>query len=124
MSTLYERLGGEAAMQAAVETFYRRMLLDDRVSRFFDTVDMDGQIAKQKAFLTMAFGGPAHYSGKELADGHAHLIEKGLDDTHVDVVLEHLAGTLEELGVDADTVSETIAIAESTRDSVLGRVTS
>jgi len=124
MSTLYERLGGEPAVQAAVETFYRKMLLDDRVARFFDTVDMDGQLLKQKAFLTMAFGGPAEYSGKDLAEGHAHLLEKGLDDRHVDVVLEHLAGTLRELGVAEELVTETVGIAESTRDDVLGRAAS
>ncbi len=124
MSSLYERLGGEPAIRAAVETFYRKMLVDDRVGRFFDSVDMDGQIEKQAAFLTMAFGGPAEYSGKDLAEGHAHLLSQGLGDEHVDVVLEHLAATLRELGVGEDLVKETLNVAETTRDSVLGRPTS
>jgi ferredoxin-NADP reductase len=54
--TLYPQLGGEAAVDAAVDVFYRKVLSDDRVSRFFDDVDMYRQIAKQKSFLTMVFG--------------------------------------------------------------------
>ena len=56
--TLYEQLGGQPAVDAAVDLFYRKVLTDDRISRFFVDVDMDKQIAKQKAFLTMVFGGP------------------------------------------------------------------
>ena len=63
------QLGGEAAVDAAVDVFYRKVLSDDRVSAFFDDVDMDQQIAKQKAFLTMVFGGPVAYSGTTCAPG-------------------------------------------------------
>ena len=56
MSTLYEQLGGEGAVDAAVNLFYRKVLADSRIARFFDDIDMDEQIVKQKAFLTMTFG--------------------------------------------------------------------
>jgi len=121
VTSLYERLGGEPAVSAAVEIFYRRMLTDDRVARFFDGVDLDGQIAKQKGFLTMAFGGPHHYTGKDMRAGHAHLVARGLNDEHVDVVIEHLGATLIELGVGGADVEAVAAIANSVRDDVLGR---
>lgn len=50
MSSLYERIGGDAAVNAAVDVFYRNVLNDDRISSFFDDVDMDRQAAKQKLF--------------------------------------------------------------------------
>ena len=50
--TLFARLGGQNAVNAAVDIFYRKMLTDDRVSHFFDDVDMEKQIQKQKGFLT------------------------------------------------------------------------
>ncbi|MEP6961145.1 MAG: group 1 truncated hemoglobin, partial [Acidobacteriota bacterium] len=62
-ATLYEQIGGPAAVEAAVDAFYRKVLVDDRIARFFEGLDMDLQRAKQKAFLTMAFGGPHNYSG-------------------------------------------------------------
>ena len=118
---LFEQLGGQAAVEAAVDAFYRKVLADDRVSHFFEGVDMDKQRAKQKAFLTMAFGGPHNYTGKDMRDGHAHLVRMGLNDTHVDVIIELLGGTLRDLGVKDDLINQVAAIAESTRNDVLSR---
>lgn len=121
MSSLYDRLGGAAAADAAVDIFYRKVLADDRINGFFDSVDMEAQAAKQKAFLTMVFGGPNAYTGKDMREGHKHLVAKGLNDSHVDAVIEHLGATLKELGVaDAD-IAEIAAIANSARDDVLNR---
>lgn len=120
-TTLYERLGGEPAVNTAVDIFYRKVLSDYRINRFFDNVDMEKQAAKQKAFLTMAFGGPHHYSGEDMRKGHAHLVKMGLDDSHFDVVVENLIATLEELNVPQELITEVVAICETTRNDVLGK---
>src|SRR3954451_17682304 len=96
--SLYQQLGGEPAVDAAVDVFYRKVLSDDRVSSFFDDVDMDRQIAKQKAFLTMVFGGPVAYTGKDMRSGHAQMVARGLNDSHVDAVIELLGQSLREVG--------------------------
>jgi hemoglobin len=119
--SIYDRIGGEAAVDAAVDVFYRKVLADDRINQYFEGVDMTTQAAKQKAFLTMALGGPHNYTGKDMRDGHAHLVAKGLNDTHFDAVMENLGATLTELGVPADLIGEAAAIAESTRNDVLGK---
>jgi hemoglobin len=121
MATLYEELGGEPAVEAAVDIFYRKVLVDDRISRFFDDIDMDVQAAKQKAFLTLVLGGPASYSGRDMRQGHLRLVERGLNDSHVDAVLELLGQTLAELGVSAEKIGKVAAIANSVRDDVLNR---
>ena len=118
---LFEQLGGAAAVNAAVDIFYRKVLADDRVSRFFEGVDMDKQATKQKAFLTMAFGGPHNYTGKDMRVGHAHLLKMGMNDSHVDAIIEILGGTLKEMGVADNLIAQVAAIAESTRNDVLGR---
>jgi hemoglobin len=119
--SLFEQLGGEAAVDAAVEVFYKKVLEDHRIYRFFDNVDMEKQAAKQKAFLTMAFGGPSHYSGKDLRAGHAKLVKMGLDDSHFNAVLKNLEATLIELGVEKELVEQVNALAETTRHDVLGK---
>ena len=121
MTTLYERLGGAPAMEAAVDIFYRKVLSDDRISRFFEDVDMERQAAKQKAFLTMVTGGPANYTGQDMRRGHAHLVAQGLNDDHFDAVVELLAGTLAELGANSADIAEVGALANSVRDDVLNR---
>lgn len=119
--TLFEQLGGTAAVEAAVDNFYRKVLSDDRVAHFFEDVDMERQRGKQKAFLTMAFGGPHNYSGKDMRAGHARLVAMGLNDSHFDAIVELLGGTLKEMGVKDELIGQVAAIAESTRADVLGK---
>lgn len=121
VKTLFERLGGAAAVNAAVDIFYRKVLSDERVAHFFDNVDMDRQIAKQKGFLTMAFGGPNNYTGLDMRNGHKHLVARGLNDSHVDAIIELLGATLKELGVADRDIQEVAAIANSVRNDVLNR---
>ena len=119
--SLFKRLGGQNAVNTAVDIFYRKMLSDSRVSHFFDDVDMDQQIIKQKGFLTMVFGGPNKYEGKDMREGHRHLIKRGLNDTHVDIVIEHLGDTLRELNANEEDIKKVAEIANSVRDDVLDR---
>ena len=119
--TLYERIGGEPAVNAAVDIFYRKVLGDYRINRFFDNTDMEEQIAKQKAFFTMAFGGPNNYTGKDMRAAHARLVKMGLDDSHFDAVMDHLGAAMTELNVPAELIAEAAAIAESARRDVLGK---
>ncbi len=121
MPSLYERLGGAPAVEAAVDIFYRKVLQDERINRFFDDVDMERQAGKQKAFLTMVFGGPNNYTGQDMRRGHAHLLERGLNDSHVDAVIELIGQTLQELGVPQADIAEVAALANSVRDDVLSR---
>lgn len=117
--SLFTEIGGEGAVDAAVDVFYRKVLKDERISRFFEGVDMEKQAAKQKAFLTMAFGGPHNYTGADMRKGHAHLVAQGLNDMHFDAVVENLAATLTELGIAPDLIAQVAVVAESTRNDVL-----
>jgi hemoglobin len=118
-TSLYDRVGGSAAVAAATELFYRKVLADPLLADYFDDVDMDHQIAKQEAFLTMAFGGPNAYTGRDLRSAHAGLA--GIGDQHVDRVITHLAQTMRELGVSEADIDAAGAIASSVRDDVLNR---
>jgi hemoglobin len=120
-TSLFERLGGQSAVNQAVDIFYRKILQYERVSYFFDDIDMDKQILKQKGFLTMVFGGPNQYTGKGMREGHRHLLAIGLNDSHVDIVIEHLGATLKELGANESDIAEVAAIANSVRSDVLDR---
>lgn len=121
MPSLFQRLGGESAVHEVVETFYRKVLMDARISEFFDDVEMDRQMLKQQAFLTMVFGGPSAYTGKDMRAGHKHLVARGLNDSHVDAVIEILGEALAEHGVAGSDIAEVAGIANSVRDDVLSR---
>lgn len=114
--SVFEKIGGAPAVDAAVDIFYRKVLSDDRISEFFDTVDMEAQHAKQKAFLTMAFGGPNEYTGKDMREAHKHM---NLTEEHFTAVAECLVGTLQELSVPQELIDEVVTIAVSVKDDVL-----
>ncbi|MEZ0139812.1 MAG: group 1 truncated hemoglobin [Candidatus Reddybacter sp.] len=118
MIAVYDGIGGEAAVDAAVDIFYRKVLADKRVNEFFTTVDMEAQREKQKAFLTMAFGGPNNYTGKDMREGHKAM---NLNEGHFNAIAESLEATLEELSVPQASIDQILAIVATTKDDVLNR---
>ena len=48
-------------------------------------------------------------------------LKKGLNNSHFDAVMEDLGAALNELNVPDELIAEAAAIAESTRNDVLGR---
>ncbi|HRX53146.1 MAG TPA: group 1 truncated hemoglobin [Verrucomicrobiales bacterium] len=118
-ASLYQQLGGKAAIDAAVDLFYTKVLVDARVKHFFDDVNMDRQRRKQKTFLSYALGAPIKYEGKDMRTAHANLPD--LNDSHFNAIAEHLKATLEELKVNQDLITKVLAVVETTRDDVLNR---
>jgi len=117
--SLFERLGGDAAVEAAVDNFYAKIMADASLRPFFAGVDMDRQSFMRRIFLTAAVGGPQGYSGKSLRAAHKPLAEeKGLGEAHFAAVAVHLQATLEELNVPVAEIQEVMTIAASTHDDV------
>jgi hemoglobin len=119
--SLFERIGGEAAIMAAVDRFYEKVTADELTRPFFIGLDLAAQTRKQVSFMAWAFGGPAEYKGRDLRTAHAGLVARGLNDAHFDAVAGHLKSTLAELGVASDLIDEALGIVGSVRDQVLGR---
>lgn len=105
-SSLYERLGGAPAIDAAVDAFYERVLADESVAPFFQGVSMPRQIKQQKAFFTTALGGPAIYKGRDMKEAHDHL---AIQEKHFGSIAQHLIATLQALGVGQELIDEVIA---------------
>ena len=114
--TLFDQLGGAAAVDAAVDIFYRKVLGDDRISHYFEAVDMSRQREKQKAFLSFAFGGPSPYAGASIREAHARM---KLTEADFNAVMEHLGATLAELKVPPALIQEAAGIALSVKKDVL-----
>lgn len=116
--SLYQKLGGKAAMEAAVDAFYVKVLADDRVKHFFDDVSMDKQRRKQKEFLSAAFGGPLPWTGKDMRKAHEGM---GLSEAHFNAIAENLVNTLKDLKIKQELIDQVVAVALTTKDDVLGR---
>ena len=60
-ASLYDQLGGGVAVKGVVDDFYRRVLSEPAMARFFDGVDMAKHRRKFLLFVTYALGGPDEY---------------------------------------------------------------
>jgi hemoglobin len=107
--SVYDAIGGRAALVAAVDDFYGRLLADPALGPFFPR----GAGARHRAFVVTilgeALGGPERYRGPDLAGAHRGL---GISDTHFDRAAAHLYATLDGLGVPrrlADHIVGTVA---------------
>lgn len=116
--SLYQKLGGWAAIDAAVDAFYVKVLADNRVKHFFDDVSMPKQHRKQKEFLSYALGGPLPWTGKDMRKAHEGM---GLKEEHFNAIAENLVATLKDLKVSQELIDQVIAVVATTKDDVLGR---
>lgn len=107
--SLYERLGGEAAILALVDAFYARVLNDPELAPFFAAVPLDRLRRMQHEFFCAALGGPLEYSGRSIALVH---FGRGIERRHFARFVGHLLATLRDRGLeeaDADAVIRKIS---------------
>ncbi len=119
--TLFEEIGGKNAVELAAIKLYYHISEDERINQFFKDIDMKTQSTKMTAFLTYIFGGPSLYTGRNMRKSHKSVVAKGLNDEHVDAMLENVHTTLNEMGIAPELQKQVLAKLEKHRDDVLCR---
>jgi len=69
--TLYDRLGGKAAITAVVDQFVTNVADDKRINARFSTTDIPRLKKNLVDQVCMASGGPCTYSGRDMTTTHA-----------------------------------------------------
>jgi hemoglobin len=114
--SVYEAIGGRAALTAAVDRFYGRLLADPMLRPFFPA----GVGARHRAYVVTilgeALGGPERYRGPSIGDAHHGL---GIGDTHFDRAAAHLAATLDELAVPRHLADRIVGIVAGLKSAVV-----
>ena len=114
--SVYEAIGGRAAVTAAVDRFYGRLLADPALGPFFP----GGVGARHHAYVVTilgeALGGPERYRGPDIAGAHRGL---GISDAHFERAAAHLATTLDELGVPRHLADRIVGIVAGLRSAVV-----
>jgi hemoglobin len=99
--SIYDDIGGAAAVSTAVDDFYRRVLADAALVSYFDGTDIAQIKRHQRSFIAAAVGGPEPYLGRNMAEAHARL---AITPDDFDRVVGHLVDTLTALGVPPATI--------------------
>ncbi|TQV72084.1 group 1 truncated hemoglobin [Aliikangiella marina] len=120
-NNLFTRIGGEAAVEAAVNIFYEKFLDNPEINSFFDSTSVVDQIEKMRVFLRLIMQENTQYDRDLVRKAHAPLLERGLNDHHFDIFIELMEESLQELEIPKEIIGEFMLIAETYRDDVLVR---
>lgn len=121
LDDLYDTIGGSDTIEAAIGSFYRRVLEDENLRRFFHSTDMAHLRSGQSMFISMLVGGRVVYTGKDINAAHAHARAQGLTGEHLDVFLKHFRAAIDEVGVAPDKAEKVMRLLETHRAAVLNR---
>ena len=105
-SSIYEIIGGQAALEPVVDDFYDRVLADPELRGFFAGSSMTRLKGRQVEFFAAALGGPRPYTGASLRDAHRG---RGIEQKHFDLVAGHLVAALQAAGVPAEVIDQIAA---------------
>ena len=111
----YERIGGEAIADAALDDFFHRAQDDDLLTHLIGPVISAGARSFMAAALDLDNDDEAR-----LAPALAWLSDSGPEDEDLDHMVGHLALALEAQGVGDEIIAEIADRAESLRDAALG----
>lgn len=114
--TIYEAIGGRAALKAAVDGFFGRLLTDPELGRYFPGGVGEVHRRYVATVLGEALGGPERYRGPDLASAHGSL---GINDAQFDRTAGHLHATLCDLGVPGHLTDRIIGIVAGLRPAVV-----
>lgn len=108
---LLEEIGGESALDTAVNALYEKIVADESLQRYFRGVDVNRVRAHQKRFLTVALSKPGSIPDEMLDSLKAAHINMGINEHDFRTVARYLSEILTDLGAskqNVDTVIEVI----------------
>ena len=114
--SVYQAIGGRAALAAAVDDFYGRLLADPVLGPLFPGGVGPRHRAYVITILGEALGGPERYRGPDIAAAHGGL---GITDAHFNLAAAHLYATLDGLGVPRHLSDHIVGIVAGLRPSVV-----
>ena len=94
--SLYERLGGQAAVEAVVKDFAGRVLADARINKKFAKSNADRLVTNLIDFVCAGTGGPCQYKGQSMKKSHKKM---GVTTGEFNALVEDLVATLDKINV-------------------------
>lgn len=94
--SLFDRLGGKAAITAVVDSFVARVAADARINKKFAKSDVGRVKAMLVDQICTQTGGPCTYTGRSMKEAHANM---GVTEGEFNALVEDLVTTLKSFNV-------------------------
>ena len=117
MESLYEKIGGRRNIEKLVTAFYQNVLADPMLQPFFENSSIEKLERMQRAFFTIALGGPTPEEEVSIAAAHRG---RGIERKHLTRFTEHLMATLKEVGIEEENAQQVYREIAMYSDEVLG----
>src|SRR5690606_1356841 len=126
MNELFDAIGGQQTIDALVTRLYKKTLATPELYPFFDEIlaDACGLMnleSKQRKLLAAVIGDSGHRRHFDLRRAHAELVQRGLGDSHFDLMIANITSALNEIGLSKAHANEIVARVQELRGEVLGR---
>jgi len=115
-ASLYDRLGGEAAIRAVVDEFVANVAADTRINKWFENADIErlkGHLVNQ---IGQASGGPQVYTGRDMKTTHAGM---AIDDAAFNALVEDLVKALDKFNVQQQEKDELLGLLGPMRSDIV-----
>ena len=114
--TVFDRIGGAAAIAQVVTELYERTRADPELGPYFHTTDIGTQRRKLSEMIGASLGGPEAPWLLGLEDAHRG---RGVSHRHFSLLAAHLIDILNEFDVNADEADVVMNWVAQGRDAVV-----
>ncbi|HET7539640.1 MAG TPA: group 1 truncated hemoglobin [Polyangiaceae bacterium] len=118
--SLFDRLGGQTALQAIIARFVDRLFDDLMIGYLFRAADRERVKAKEYEFAARHLGAPVAYTGRPLPEAHrAHRITGGQFMRRLQILKETLAEFRVPSEVAEHWIADTLSLQADITDNAL-----
>jgi hemoglobin len=119
--SLYDRLGGQPAVQAVASGLVDSILVDNRVNKWFahaaaSPANADAYKAKLAEFICANTGGPCKYTGHDMVSAHKG---RAVTSEAFDAVVQDLVAVLDNLKVPRNEKEQVLGILGPLKSSIV-----
>ena len=115
--SLYERLGGEAAIGAMVDDAIVNITVDRRINQRFTNTSGPSLKKNLVGLICARTGGPCTYTGRNMADAHEGMFVR---DDEFDALVEDMTRSMDKFKVPAREKAEVMVILARLKNSIVG----
>jgi hemoglobin len=116
--SLYDRLGGKAAITAVVDDFVGRVAADVRINQKFAKSDIPRVKTMLVDQICEATGGPCKYTGRSMADAHRNM---AVTEGEFDALVADLVATLNQFKVPEPEQKELLTTLAAMKRDIVGK---
>jgi len=115
--SLYQRLGGRAAIEAMVTDAIGNISADTRINQRFHDLDA-AKLSKNLVDLVCErSGGPCVYAGKDMSAAHDDMF---IRDDEFDALVEDMVKSMDKFKIPAREKAELLAFLGKTKNAIVG----